>query len=458
MEVFGGRADGLPTKESGMSNTRRATAALAAFVAALVVGAVVPDVARADPATPVTYPAASSATRVQGRFFDTCTAPSLTALAAWRGTSPYTGVNIYFGGRNRGCAQPNLTAAWVRSAAAAGWALVPTYFGDQPFCVFGSKPYRYTASGAAARGSADGTDAAARARSLGLLPGSALYADVEHYDRSSSSCIAAVRTYVSEWTRALHRNGYLAGVYVHQDSGLRDVAGSYLSTSLARPDAVWMARWDNVASLTGWPTAGNTLWAEWQRAKQYRGDHVETWGGVSLNIDSDLIKGPVATVAKNYRVTSTTALNVRSAPTTTASIIGQVQPGSTVAVICQARGQAVGTTSVWDRISTGGYVSDHYVSTPSATGFTAALPRCSYPGQITASTAVSTRSGPGTTFTNLNQPLQPGALAYVACQKAGSLVGATRVWNQLVDGRWVTDHYVSNRSNTTYSAPVPRCP
>jgi uncharacterized protein YraI len=441
-----------------MRHPRRAATSLAALLATVVVGVAVPAVASADPATPGTYPAASSATRVQGRFFDTCAAPSLAALAAWRGTSAYTGVNIYFGGRNRGCAQPDLTAAWVGSASAAGWSLVPTYFGDQPFCAFGTKPYRYTASGAAARGSADGTDAVARARALGLVPGSALYADVEHYDRSSASCVSAVRTYVSEWTRALHRNGYLAGVYVHQDSGLRDLAGSYFSTSLARPDAVWMARWDDIATLTGWPTAANSRWAEWQRAKQYRGDHVETWAGVSLAIDSDIIKGPVATVAKSYHVTSTTALNVRSGPTTTATVVGQLQPGSTVAVICQARGQKIGSTAVWDRISTGGYVSDQYVSTPSTTGFSATLPRCSYPGQITSTTAVNTRSGPGTSYTNLNQPLYGGALAYVACQKSGSLVSTTRVWNQLVDGRWVSDYYVSNRSNTTYSAPVPRCP
>jgi uncharacterized protein YraI len=458
MEVFGASDAGSRQGRPTMFQARRAAASFAALLAALVVGVVVPDVARADPATPVAYPSGSSATRVQGRFFDTCTAPPLSALAAWRGTSPYTGVNIYFGGRNRGCAQPNLTAAWVRSAAAAGWSLVPTYFGDQPFCVFGSKPYRYAASGAAARGAADGTDAVARARALGLLPGSALYADIEHYDRSATSCVAAVRTYVSEWTRALHRGGYLAGVYVHQDSGLRDLAGSYFSTSLARPDAVWMARWDGVATLTGWPTASNTLWAEWQRAKQYRGDHVETYGGVSLNIDSDIIKGPVATVAKTYRVTSTSPLNVRSGPTSSASVIGQLQPGSSVAVVCQARGQQVGTTPVWDRITTGGFVTDYYVSTPSNTGFSSALPRCSYPGQITLSTPVNTRSGPGTSYTTLNTPLQGGALAYVACQKSGSLVGTTRVWNQLVDGRWLTDYYVSNRSNTTYSAPVPRCP
>lgn len=440
-----------------MARHRRSTA-VAALLTALGVVVALPGVAAADPATPVTYPAASSATRAQGSFFDACAAPSLASLAAWRGTSPYTGLNIYFGGRNRACAQPNLTASWVSSASAAGWSLLPTYLGDQPFCAYGTKPYRYAASGAAARGAADGTDAVARAKALGLLPGSALYADVEHYDRSVTSCSAAVRTYVSEWTRALHRGGYLAGVYVHQDSGLRDLAGSYSSTSLARPDAVWMARWDGVASLTGWPTAANTLWAEWQRAKQYRGDHVETWGGVSIDIDNDLVKAPVATVTRTYRVTSSTALNVRSAPTATSSLLGQLAAGSAVAVICQARGQLVGSTRVWDRISTGGYVSDRYVSTPSSTGFSAGLPRCTYPGQVTSSSAVNTRSGPGTSYTNLNRPLQPGALAYVACQAAGSLVGTTRVWDQLVDGRWVTDYYVSNRSNTTYSTPVPRCP
>lgn len=440
-----------------MSGTRRAVAALTGCLLTLMTGVVLADVARADPATPVAYPAASSATRVAGRFFDTCTAPSLATLAAWRGTSPYTGVNVYFGGRNRGCAQPHLTAGWVSGASAAGWSLVPTYFGDQPSCAYGSKPYRYTASGAAARGAADGTDAVARARALGLLPGSALYADVEHYDRTSSSCVAAVRTYVSEWTRALHRNGYLAGVYVHQDSGLRDLAATYVSTSLARPDAVWMARWDGVASLTGWPTAGNALWAEWQRSKQYRGDHAEMWGGVTLTIDSDVIRGPVATVARTHRVTSTTTLNVRSGPSTSAAVVGELAPGSTVAVICQTRGQTIGTTAVWDRIGSGGYVSDRYVSTPSSTGFSGGLARCSSPGQVTAAGPVNTRSGPGTSYATL-APLQAGALAYVACQRSGSLVGATRVWNQLVDGRWVSDHYVSNRSSTTWSAPVPRCP
>ena len=440
-----------------MSITRRNTARLVGAVAVGVLALAQPTAAQADPATPATYPAASSATRVAMYFFDTCTAPPLTSLAAWKGRSPYAGVNTYFGGRNRGCAQPNLTAAWVRGASAAGWYLVPTYFGDQPFCVFGSKPYRYAASGAAARGAADGADAVAQARALGMLPGSALYADVEHYDRGAAGCTAAVRTYVSEWTRALHRAGYLAGIYAHQDSGVRDLAGSYLSTGLARPDAVWMARWDNVPTTTSWPTAGNTLWAEFQRAKQYRGDHDETWGGVTMNVDSNLLRGPAATVLRSYRSTSSGALNVRSGPSSAYPIVGTVAGGATVSVVCQARGQAVGTTAVWDRLSTGGFVSDRYVSTPSTTTYSPPLQRCSYPGQVTLGSALNTRSGPGTSYA-VNGTVQGGGLAYVACQKAGTLVGTTRVWNQLVDGRWLSDYYVANASNTTYSAPVPRCP
>lgn len=440
-----------------MSYPRRIAAWGAAVLTAAAIGVGLPSSAAADPSTPSTYPTASSATRLQSRFFDTCTAPSLTALAAWRGRSPYTGVNIYFGGRNRGCTQPNLTAPWVQSATAAGWSLVPTYFGDQPFCVFGTKPYRFTASNAVARGKADGIDAVIRARALGLLAGSALYADVEHYDRTNTSCVAAVRNYVSEWTRTLHWYGFVAGVYVHQDSGLRDLAASHFATNLARPDAVWMARWDNVATVTGWPTAGNTLWAEWQRSKQYRGDHVETWGGVSMNIDSDIIKGPVATVAKRYRVTATSTLNVRSGPASSYPIVGTLAPNAVASVICQARGQVVSGNPVWDRISTGGFVSDRYLSTPSQTGFSAGLPICSYPGQVTISTPVNTRSGPGTSYA-VNGSLQGGALGYVACQKTGVRVGTTTVWNQLVDGRWLSDYYIGNTSNTTFSAPVPRCP
>ncbi|HEX6327905.1 MAG TPA: glycoside hydrolase domain-containing protein [Jiangellaceae bacterium] len=433
----------------------RGLAAFGSALTILLVGLATP--ASAEPETPVVYPSGSTVTRADRLGFDTCTAPSLAALKAWKGTSPYSAVNIYFGGINRGCTQPNLTKAWVRNANVAGWRLLPTYFGYQPTCKFGTtKPYRYTATNATSRGTSDGTDAVTKAKALGLLPGSALYADVEHYDRTDSACRTAVRRYVSAWTKTLHAAGYLAGVYVHQNSGLRDLADSYNSTTYARPDAVWMARWDGVKSLTNWPTAPNSYWAIYQRAKQYRGDHNETWGGVTINIDSDIIKAPVASVARTYKVTSKTPLNARSGPATSYSIVRSYDPGASLSVVCQASGQKVGTTVVWDRLTSGAWVSDYYVSTPSNTGFTSALPRCIYPGQVTTN-SLNARTGPGTSYPITGSPLPRGALAYVMCQKSGSRVGTTSVWNKLRDGRWVSDYYVSNRSNTTWSAPVPRC-
>src|SRR5918996_3593933 len=125
-------------------------AALGCSITLLLVTLAAP--ANAEPETPVLSPSGSAATRADGLGFDTCTAPSLPALKAWRGTSPYRTVNVYFGGNNRGCAQPNLTTAWVRDVRAAGWTLLPTYFGYQPYCMFGSKPNRYTASNATTRG------------------------------------------------------------------------------------------------------------------------------------------------------------------------------------------------------------------------------------------------------------------------------------------------------------------
>ena len=432
----------------------RGLVALASSLAILLVGIAVP--AAAEPETPVAYPSGSTMTRANRLGFDACTAPSLATLQAWKGTSPYAAVNMYFGGNNRGCAQPNLTTAWVRDATVAGWRLLPTYFGYQPYCMFGDKPNRYTATNATSRGTSDATDAVAKAKALGVLPGSGLYADVEHYDRTDSTCRTAVRRYVSAWTKTLHASGYLAGVYVHQNSGLVDLSNSYNSTTYARPDAVWMARWDGDPSLTGWPTAPDWQWATAQRAKQYLGGHNETWGGVTINIDSDRIKAPVASVARIYQVTSSSSLNARSGPSTSYPVVRSYAPGSSLSVVCQSTGQEVGTTTVWDRLTNGAWVSDFYVSTPSNTGFSGGLPRCTYPGQVTRD-LLNARTGPGVSFPTTGSPLRRGSLAAVMCQKSGSVVGTTSVWDKLSDGRWVSDYYVSNRSNTSWSAPVPRC-
>jgi uncharacterized protein YraI len=374
-------------------------------------------------------------------------------MQAWVG-SPYRGVGIYIGGPNRTCPQRNLNAAWVTTVSKS-WRLIPIYMGRQAPCTFRANATEFTASSASSWGTADAADAVAKARALGLLPGSAIYGDMEHYDAADTNCRDAVRRYVSSWTRELHRSGYLAGVYAHLYSGAKHLSDSYNSSSYARPDAIWIARWDNSTLLTGWLGVPDSRWANHQRAKQYRGDHTETHGGVTINIDSDRFDAPVATVAYTYRVTSATSLNARSGPGTSYPVVATYPSSTPIRIVCQTPGSTVGSTAVWDKLTSGAYVSDYYLSTPSKTTYSAPVPRCKYPYQVTIS-SLNERLGPSSSYP-VKATLPGGALAWVFCQLAGAKVYTTSVWDRLDDGYYVTDYYLATPSKTTYSRPIPRC-
>jgi len=71
---------------------------------------------------------------------------------------------------------------------------------------------------------------------------------------------------------------------------------------------------------------------------------------------------------KSYKVND--GVNVRGGPTTGAPIVGQVESGKTVLVVCRIEGQSVtapeGSTNQWLRVTIGattGYVSAIYVET-----------------------------------------------------------------------------------------------
>jgi uncharacterized protein YraI len=404
------------------------------------------------PTTPLSYPAGSTATRFTGLAFDTCTAPTVAQMTAWK-SSPYKAIGVYIGGPNRTCAQPQLTPSWVTTVTAMGWRLIPIYMGRQAPCTFRANAVKMSTTAPGNDGVRDAADAVAKAKALGIQQGSAIYGDMEHYDATNTSCRSAVLRYLTFWTTELHRQSYLSGVYAHQDSGAKHLASVYNSTSYARPDALWIARWDLNSSLTGWPTVPNAYWAIGQRGKQYRGDHNETYGGVTLNIDSDRFDAPVATV--RYRYTATATLNARTDPSKVYPVVASYPKGTVVNVVCQTWGPKVGTTTVWNRLSTGSYVSDYYITTPSNTTYSAPLPKCVYPFQTTVN-GLSRRSGPGTSYSVIaTTPI--GSLAWIVCQRAGSTVGTTSVWDRLIDSTYVTDYYVATASNTTYTAPIRRC-
>ncbi|MCM0677896.1 DUF1906 domain-containing protein [Micromonospora phytophila] len=223
-----------------------------------------------------------------GLGFDACTAPSGATMQAWLAASPYRAIGIYFGGVNRGCAQPNLTVSWVAAQQAAGWHLMPIYVGLQAPCTTSTKRHLIDPAIAAAQGRAQAEDAVVQAAALGLAPESVLIFDMEAYRTDDVACRSAVLAFMSAWTARLHDLGYLSGFYSSMASGVADQVAAYNSPGYVRPDYVDFARWDGIATVSD-PAIPGSYWSPQRRMKQYLGDHDETWGGVTINIDNDYL-------------------------------------------------------------------------------------------------------------------------------------------------------------------------
>ena len=257
----------------------------------------------------LTQSADAAATRVMpgsftGYAFDACQAPSQEAMDVWRERSPYWGVGIYTSGVNRYCAdQENLSAEWVAEQDEKGWRLLPLHVGLQASCS-GTKRWVKMDSDpadgyAAARsqGRAEAAEAVAAAKAYGIARRSTLWYDLEAFDTSRTRCRESALSLVSAWTRRLHDLGYRSGFYSSASSGIRMLEDARVDTSddYTLPDQIWIADWNRVEdartahiSDDGWRDG---------RVHQYSGGHDETYGGVTLHIDSNFMavgRGSVA--------------------------------------------------------------------------------------------------------------------------------------------------------------------
>lgn len=271
-----------------------------AEVAAPRAAAATPSAATPPAASSATSSAASSegATTYTGLGFDTCTAPTLSTMATWVASSPYRAANIYVGGASRSCAQPDLSADWVRKTVAQGWTLIPTYVGLQAPC--SPFPNRVDPAQAPAQGAAAADDAVTQLAALGLGAGNPVYVDMEAFRYADSACLAATRAFLDAWTDQLHARGYVSGIYSSSNTMKALVVDTQGDPTFSQPDAIWFARWPRDSrTQPGDPTLRDPAipdqyFADQQRIHQYRGGHQETWGGVTLTIDSDSLDAPVA--------------------------------------------------------------------------------------------------------------------------------------------------------------------
>jgi len=226
--------------------------------------------------------------------FDTCEVPTLEAMRAWHANSPYGSVAVYVGGDMRACANAALdTPGWVTSVLQDGWGIIPIFVGPQAPC----SDFHVVMDGVAPaiHGMWSGFRAALDARDAGLPEGSPIYLDVESWLHTDAACDAVVRTFIDNWVQGVHYFGYQAGLYSTPSTGIR-VEAENPGEGRHRVDAIWVARWNGVAGNFETPVAD---FYAGRRIHQYWGDHSETWGGVTMNVDSNLVEGPVARYSTN---------------------------------------------------------------------------------------------------------------------------------------------------------------
>lgn len=209
-----------------------------------------------------------------GLGFDACTAPTTDQMSAWRGTSPFGAVGFYFGGLNRQCTQPNLTASWVSAEAAVGWHMMPLYIGSQ----VGTNGV----ANAATQGKAEADDAVTQASALGIGPGALLYYDMEA-DQYTAIDDSTVQTFLNAWTLELHAQGYQSAVYGMETGAVGALNAAW--GTITEPDVIDV---DNANGLEN-DDPGADPSNHWQghRVHQYIANINETYGGVAIQVDWD---------------------------------------------------------------------------------------------------------------------------------------------------------------------------
>ena len=269
--------------------------ALATALALVLAGTVLSAPAyAANPVTPGNF---------RGLGFDQCEAPSQSAMSTWIKKSPFRAAGIYISGASRACRrQSNLNATWVRKQLAAGWHLMPITLGPQASCSTRFPRYgksidptispstaNYYAK-AKAQGRLEAQRAVRAARTLGIVPGSTIFYDLEAFDTSRRTCTQSAIRFLHAWTRTLHTYRYASGYYSSAASGIRMMDDQRVKprNNITMPDQIWIADWNRKANTSS-SYIRSSGWQPYGRLKQYQGGHPETWGGVRINIDRNYL-------------------------------------------------------------------------------------------------------------------------------------------------------------------------
>jgi hypothetical protein len=260
----------------------RRCAGLAAFL--LVTAAIPPAIVVAEAA-----PAQASFGISQRWGVDACGLNTVAKAQAFWTHTPYSNIGVYIGGSSAAC--PMTSASFMTALVNMGWQIMPIWVGPQASCSsFGSR-MSSNATTAFQQGKNEAHASYLRLISLGMsTDNTPVIYDLENYDTTNTTCLNAAKAFIRGWVTQAH-------VPTAQKSGVYGSAcGSGLASFASNnppPDFIDGAAWDNVKSTRTMPCVSSGAWTNRQRHKQYRGDHSETWNGVTISVDSDCSNAPV---------------------------------------------------------------------------------------------------------------------------------------------------------------------
>ena len=247
----------------------------------------------------------SSVVIANGQGFDNCKPLSAEGMQNWWDNSPYSAVNIYLGGISALCPFDELDFGWYAQVADQGWSFILTWAGPQaPKGCPGDCKFRFPMSTdpeiAYLEGKIEALVAAEAAFNLGFKGQLVIYYDVESYSGADEETRGTVAAFIRGWTEQLHALGHIAGAY---GAACTSYVVDWAFNDPALDD-VWIAQWNKEYAYDPDATVYNTtcldgkdeppiFWTNHQRLKQYTGPHNETWGDLTVKIDSDVLDGQV---------------------------------------------------------------------------------------------------------------------------------------------------------------------
>ena len=234
-----------------------------------------------------------------GAAFDAKSAMTAAEMAIWKDFSPFSTVGVYIDVNsawdNRADkVQHNLTANWVSTIFADGWSIIPIYVGRQApdQCATARFEGISMDTGVArAQGFDSANDAVRAMTELGMGPGAPIYYDMEAY---RPGCANAVLAFLDAWTEGVHAAGYVSGVYGSRASTMTDLSRALGRPDFDAPDAVWVSTGDGNPRSLGLEVPSDADWTN-ARMHQYRLSITRTYGGVTREIDENIVNAPLAT-------------------------------------------------------------------------------------------------------------------------------------------------------------------